>query len=956
MCTWIREHTVRGPLSLMLASALLLVGTAACSGAGGRGPKSAEALLSSAMQAQERGEMSKARRHWEALRVLAEGSEDAPGLLRAHLAMMWIEAEAGDTEALAVVVRRALSAGLLAKDHRAQARLQLGAARSTRLLGQIPQSGAHLHLAGGHAARAGETALRAAALAGQAEIAATLGDYPTAVARLSESVALLESLGDRAGALAALAAAGAARHLRDLRLARRLAEQALRAATAALGKGGAGGGDGAKGDLAGDALMGLGRIHEEALVGDALMELGRIHEEAGDLAAARTSYLEALERLGSQGRPRQLGLAAWRFARRLEAWGEASEADGLRAKARMELSRAGDRYGVARLELATGRALGRGGKHTEGRPWLERAATALEDQGDRFTAGQARILLAQARLLLGDAAEAIGELTQALDHAEAANAPELTFRAYAELANISDRVLDRSAQAERFHRGAVSALEKLRSALDPLAEGDHGAQESAYYALARVAVRQWRQTGDPSQIDGALAAVERFRSLQLLDVFSRVGASLADSDPERRLARSLAGQERSLAEALERPGGTLGLRQTLLGQLHRVRSARARIEENALRMAAAYPTPVTVGILKQALGDEDAMLVYLTGEHGSLLLALTGQDAQVMDLPPRQELASAAEAFRRLLDGGAAPETAAYRRTGDALRKLVIDPGAALLEGRRRVHLVLTGPLGDIPFAALPDPGGRPLGLRRAFVRVPSPAGWLRLRDTPRGQTPLRALQVIGLTGASRPTSPSPLRNALISLGHSLRPSASALEEGRALAAAVVPKDPKGLLVDPSKAALTKNGLTQSRWVHLATPVVLPALLQGPVQPALVMKAGPGPEEDGLLLLGDLLGMPFDAELLSVAELDSGRKAPSPLAVDTLARTLQIAGVRASLLPRVARRGKAPYFAAYLQALYGRLAAGDPLATAQLSAQQAAWRAHPGDPRPLGAFLLSGAY
>jgi tetratricopeptide (TPR) repeat protein len=880
------------------------------------------------------------------VRLAAAREGDKNNLVRAYRALLRLGAEAGDLAAVRALGKEALSSSILKTDDRAQAAVRLGAAASLRRLGRLSEAGAELTLARGLGARAKDRAIEARALGERAELTAIGGDIHGAGQHLAEAAALLARLSGPGLAPAALSAARAARLLKDFPRARRFGQQALRS-------------------------------HEtrraRVAVATSLVELSRIEQDAGDRRAAAGWAEEAIRRLQEEGRPRSAAMTRWAWSRTLAAWGEHAEAERHRAEAEQILARQGDRYSVARLKLAGGQALVRLGRSKDALVPLAAAAKELEALGERYGAGEARILVAQSRASAGEPAEALEELTQALDHSAAVQAPELTFRAYALLGYISDRLLDRGAQAERFHRGAVTALEQVRSSIDPLGEVHAGAEEAAYYELARVAVRQFRHSGDPGMLDGVLAAVERSRSRQLLHAFSRVGASLADSLEDRRRVRTLAGEERFIAQAMQSPGGTPALRSVLFAALRAAREARAKIEGAALRIDAAHPTPATTGILKGALGDAEALLIYLVGRGGSLLIAITNREAQVVELPSGAELAKAVEAFRLLVDGAAAPSSKAVRASGGALRKLLLDPVRAHLKGKSKLYLVLSGPLWSIPFAALPDGEGESLGTRYAFVRVPSPAGWLKLRDTPRAQSATKTLRVLALADGALGSGSSPLRSALRLLGHTLRPSADALPDGRAVLAVASLREgarpgrrrgqgrPAGqttkLELDPLESSLRKDGLTDARWVHFATPLVLPARMEGPLQPALVLAGGSGEAgDDGLLLLGEILGLSMDAELFSVAELDSGRGAPHPLAADSFARALQIAGVKSVLLPRQPRGPRpAGWQSAFLQVFYRRLAAGDGVAAAQLAANRSLAIAFPGDPRPLGAFSLFGA-
>lgn len=172
----------------------------------------------------------------------------------------------------------------------------------------------------------------------------------------------------------------------------------------------------------------------------------------------------------------------------------------------------------------------------------------------------------------------------------------------------------------------------------------------------------------------------------------------------------------------------------------------------------------------------------------------------------------------------------------------------------------------------LPDGEGDSLGTRYAFVRMPSPIGWLKLPETPRAQSATKVLRVLALADGAFGSGSSPLRSALRYLGHRLRPSADGMPDGQVVLAVATSREgagpgrrrgqgrPAGQTMEPEQdlreASLCKDGRPDARWLHFATPLVLPDRMEGPLQPALVLAGGSGGAGgDALLFLGEILGL-----------------------------------------------------------------------------------------------------
>jgi CHAT domain-containing protein/tetratricopeptide (TPR) repeat protein len=853
----------------VFACGLLVLGTSCPRTARSGDPVEPKALLEAAQKADRIGRLATAERLWvQVLRGARERGEDALRF-RATLALARVSQARGR-----LAVGQAVLGQELARAKKAGNRSRMAQAHAA--MGELHCRSGRLDLAVRQYKRAqrvakaaGMRSLRAQVIARLAGVAARRGELESAVKAMTQVVALVGGLRSLPAARAALAAGRGFALLADYRRARR---------------------------YLGIAQMGFGAKGRLARSGVANLELARLAVTVGDREAAKRDFGQALGQLAKAGALRRHANAANHFARALDSWGAYGSARRQRKTARRSLRALGDDYGEALVDLDAARVLQRRGLYRDSATLLRRAVVVLEKASDRFSSGEARILMGRARVQMGRAAEGLGELTRALDHASAVSAPELSWRAYALLGFLSDTLLDRESNAARFHKGAVNALERVRTGLDLIGGSDAATEDNAYYELSRVYVKQWRRGGDPAHLDAALASLERSRARRLLDLLTRSGASLADSGQDRRRVRGLSGEERFVAEQLAEPGVGLSLRRLLYKRLIWIRSARTQLEGKAFRFAAAHPAPVSVGILKGAISEKGAVLIYHVGQRSSLLYGFNNEQATVVNLPGQEELRKLVRGFTGALFGTGDQSVAEVRRRGARLVRRLIAPVAKILTGRSRVHLVLSGPLWRLPFAALPEGKRGWLGERRVFVRIPSPAVWLKLKATPRGKDAKRELLAVARVSGDAQGVASPVRAALIARGHRL----ATLAGSRARAARVVAAVGSGraTIVSGSRgseSAFRKRVLTDYRRLHFAARLLLPARILGPSQPALVLAGDGG--SDGLLLLREIMGLRLDADFVSIEGLDLGRGAPDWQGQEAVARALLLAGVRSVALP-----------------------------------------------------------
>jgi CHAT domain-containing protein len=679
----------------------------------------------------------------------------------------------------------------------------------------------------------------------------------------------------------------------------------------------------------------------------ALLTLGRLQVEARLRDTGRENLRRAVQVALGLGSSPLAAASAHEAGDILAADGATASARDLYATAARIYGEVGDSDGAGRLELSQALLDLQLGDFSAAMPRLERAAAVLEALGERFGAGEARVLLARARLQLKDAAGAAGELQKALDHAAETSAPELAWRAYMLLGHLTESLMDRETEAARFYEGAVQALETMRAGIDSVAGSGAGGRvagvpDDAYYRLARLRIRVHRRSGEARPLDQALLATEQARSRSTFDLLARAGATLADSPEQRKRARSLAGEERAIAQTLTRPGIAADTRRSMRTKLERIRAARAAEEQQAMRFAAAQAEPVTAEVVRRTLGPDEAVLSYFLGPDGSSLLVLTREYARAFDLPSRAALEGLTLAWRRAALKGDAGRT----RAADAdLTRHLLHPAQKMLQGKKRLVVVPHGPLWLVPFAALSDASGY-LGARMVITHAPSISAWLRARETPHGSAAKRELLAIA---GSKPRA-TPAAEALAVRGFKLATPPRSAREVYVAAAAFGVDRCTVLAAGAGEEGLIRASLTEYRRLHLAAPVICAETRSPAMQPAIALGGIVG--ADGLLQLREVVALSLPMSVVAIGAVEAPTDLADGSSFEALAHAFRLAGAGALILPlwEPDDVAAAAFWTAFYRGLNRGLRAADSLAEAQREVA----RKHP-QPRSFAPFVLIGA-
>ena len=209
----------------------------------------------------------------------------------------------------------------------------------------------------------------------------------------------------------------------------------------------------------------------------------------------------------------------------------------------------------------------------------------------------------------------------------------------------------------------------------------------------------------------ALHASESSRARSLLELLSE-----AKADIRQGVEPKLLEQERSLPQqlnAFEHRKYQLvssqhteqeldEIKQKIDTVLAQLKQLEAQIRTTSPRYAdLKYPEPLNLQQIQQQVLDDDTLILeYSLGEKPSYLWAVTKNSITSYLLPPRSEIAAAAQTFRQSLTRNSAANLASEL----PLSQMLLAPVANQL-GNKRLLIVGDGVLQYVPFAALPIPG-----------------------------------------------------------------------------------------------------------------------------------------------------------------------------------------------------------------------------------------------------------
>ena len=310
-------------------------------------------------------------------------------------------------------------------------------------------------------------------------------------------------------------------------------------------------------------------------------------------------------------------------------------------------------------------------------------------------------------------------------------------------------------------------------------------------------------------------------------------------------------------------------------QMRRTQRSDA-VDVSALDFAAA----------SAALGSETVLLQYELGDERSYVFVVHDGDLDVVELPPKAIIESAArDALRRLAVYSGAPGSA---EPLNGLAALVIEPVVEQIAGVRSLAVALDGALQYVPFGVLPDArDGAPLLATRDIVEVPSMSAIVasRARRTHSGEQKTLAVFADPVFAADDPRMTAVASQAQTGAAGLLASRSSVTDGLDRLIASGYEAEQLGALVNgeqsliargfaASRQTLLNSKLSDYRFVHFATHGLIDSRYPGLSALALSSFDSGGRPQNGFLRLNDIQSLNLNADLvvLSACETALGRE------------------------------------------------------------------------------------
>ena len=565
---------------------------------------------------------------------------------------------------------------------------------------------------------------------------------------------------------------------------------------------------------------------------------------------------------------------------------------------------------------------------------MERALvrTTAKEGEESYETAEVRGLLAMARTFSGDIRGAVEDYKRAL--------PRLIVGRDQLAATTGQNV--HNARARRIIEAYMSLLvqissDELESELgldiaEQLFQVANVAQNSSVQrALAAAAVRS---TPDDPLLAETLrreqdAAQEKNWALNTLATLEFAPPSQVDGD----IIKTLRGRVLELRAA----------RQTLVSEI------RAKFPEFSRLMT---PKPTSLAEVQAHLRPGEAMIATYVGKRRSFVWAVPAAGRPAFHAAPisRADLRDMVGLLRGALDPR--PQTLADIPTYDLetahfLYQELLAPIEATWRPAKSLIVVAHGPLGLLPFALLPtEPAKLPrkgallfdgyravpwLARSHAVTVLPSVASLLTLRATPRSSAPRRAFVGFGdpwfssdqaalvqdrgdqpvmlAAGGEKALRGLPIRLRSLPVMDNVDSAELArlprlpdtADELRSIALALNADPTQDVFIgaEASETRVKTMDLSGRKVIAFATHGMVAGDLNGLTQPALAFSspAVVGGEDDGLLTMGEVLGLKLDADWVVLSACNTGSAAGAGAeAISGLGRAFFYAGARALLV------------------------------------------------------------
>lgn len=569
--------------------------------------------------------------------------------------------------------------------------------------------------------------------------------------------------------------------------------------------------------------------------------------------------------------------------------GQDQEALGDRDAAMRSYRQASEHFTVDKNSLGQARTQQRIGATLLARGEREAALLAFQRALELFAIAGASD--ADARKGIGDVHAARGDVAGARESYELALAAfrasgnqraELDVRLAVARVELRGGAL---AEAQAILDDAIGTLESIRyNLLSTEQRASYLAARQTFYDLS-VDVRMRLHAREPQagHDRAALAASERGRARALLDVIGSNRIALDAIDPqlsarEERLRSRVVGKAAAIAR--RSPNRNDAESALLSDELAALLREYRQVEADVRRVSPGNgleSQPSSVEEIQKQLDPDVLLIEYSLGESRSYVWAITSRRVVSMALAPRGTIEDAALQVAKLLPHSRKREGETQaRRAAGRLAKLILEPIASHLQGRRLV-VVADGALQYVPFAVLPRPGtpSRPLLEDHEITYLPSASVIAELRSHPpsraEGSVVVLADPVLSGTdprvSRAKLASVKPASDLMRSLKDFQGFSFERLPYTRAEAIEIARLAGPGRALQAldfaaSRERATSGELSRYRIVHFATHGLINT--RHPELSGLVLSLvdAQGQPQDGFLPLLDIYKLRLDAELV----------------------------------------------------------------------------------------------
>lgn len=387
------------------------------------------------------------------------------------------------------------------------------------------------------------------------------------------------------------------------------------------------------------------------------------------------------------------------------------------------------------------------GQTKEALDHYRRALSLSQNVKDRR--GSALILVAMGKLAekSGDKAEALANYEQALSLVQEVADRRREVETLMNLATVK-RDLGRLDDARRDIERSLELIEKLRTkVLSPSLRISYLETVYRHYEFyVDLLMRMNERDRSGSYATLALEVNEHARARTLLENLIAARTDIRQGvdphllDEERLIQQQLnekAEQQTRLLSSRTQPEREAAIRQEVDSLLSQYKEIESKVRDQSPKYAAlTQPRPLDLPSIQQELDEDTLLLEYALGTGRSYGWAVTKHSSESFNLPARAELNRSARVLYDALSQPAGTRVDDYRAAANELSKILLEPVAHLLPGKRLV-IVADGILQYIPFTVLPEPGvkeGNPLVVNHEIVTLPSISTLAVLRKELRGR------------------------------------------------------------------------------------------------------------------------------------------------------------------------------------------------------------------------------